>query len=60
MSDEQSSLKVSSKREKDAQRREIFRWLALLYEAGLRWEPDLAERRKEFVDQILKQKGRKV
>jgi len=62
MDDHPCSLDLSSKREKNAQRREIFRLLDQVREI---WqaEPDLSVRREEYVDrikQVLKQKGRKV
>jgi hypothetical protein len=52
MKDEPSSLEISQKREKNAQRRQIFSWLARLYEAGLAWEPNLDLRRRKFIYQI--------
>ncbi len=61
MSDGPSTLKVSSKREKNEERRQIFILLAKLYELGTQWVPDVSERRKEFVNRIkqkLNQKGR--
>jgi len=54
---------LSSKREKNAERREIFRMLAWMREMWHAVEPDLSVRREEYVDrikQVLKQKGRKV
>jgi len=60
MNHQQPPLELSAKREKNPGR---IRILFLLYWLRLGWyaeKPDLSERRKKFVDQILKKKGRKV